>query len=79
MSRIPLGILDMSSDQPHVNNECPFCGHVWMDKVKPSGECLKCGHAYAMKEMPDGAISISWTATAEEVAIFKARTGRSTS
>ena len=74
MNRIPTGTLDMSSDHPHVNNECPFCNHVWMDKVKPSGECPKCKHAYTMEEMPDGAVSIRWTLTSEEMENFKAKT-----
>ena len=67
----PIEWLDMSSSEPHINNECPFCHTVWMDKVKAAGECPGCGRAYTMEEMESGQISIGWSLTPEDFAKMK--------
>lgn len=65
------GRIDLSSNQSHVTNECPFCLHEWMDKVKPAGACPKCRRQYAMEQLPTGEVSIGWTMTNEEYELLK--------
>jgi len=71
--RVPAGHLDMSSNEPHVTNECPFCDHVWMDLVKPEGKCPCCHRAYTMEKLESGQISIGWSISIEEAATLKNR------
>jgi hypothetical protein len=55
-------MIDMSSDEWHITNECPVCGHAWMDKVKAAGACPSCNNEYTMAgmEILGGEITISW-------------------
>jgi len=63
VTKLPEGWIDMSSELPHINNECPACQHIWMDKVKAAGKCPSCAAEYTMEgyQVPGGEITISWS------------------
>jgi hypothetical protein len=53
-------LIDLSSNEPHITNHCPFCVNEWMDKVKETGECPRCGAKYSMQKKPGGEIEVGW-------------------
>jgi hypothetical protein len=55
------GTLDMSSNEPHVTNHCPYCCAEWMAKVEKVSACPECGAPCEMETEQDGNISISWS------------------
>jgi uncharacterized protein (DUF983 family) len=63
-------ILDMSSNQPHITNDCPFCG-AWemLPAVATESKCKQCGAHFTFSEMQaSGEIIVEWTATPEQLA-----------
>jgi hypothetical protein len=63
-------ILDMSSNEPHITNDCPFCG-AWemLPAVATESKCKQCGAHFTFSEMQaSGEIIVEWTATPEQLA-----------
>lgn len=59
--------IDLSSDQPHIFNDCPMCKHEFHVKVTATGNCPKCGAAYTMERIPgSGDISVGWQLTFDQ-------------
>jgi hypothetical protein len=65
-------VLDLSSNEPHIFNDCPLCGHEFHVKVAATGNCPNCGLAYTMEQVLGGTdISVGWVLTIEQYrAIF---------
>jgi uncharacterized protein (DUF983 family) len=59
--------IDLSSEEPHIFNECPLCGHGFHVKVTPTGNCPKCGLAYTMEQiLGSTSISVGWVLTQDQ-------------
>ena len=53
-------VLNLSSNEPHIWNDCPVCGEHWMCKVENKGNCPGCSLEYKMKKEKDGDVIVCY-------------------